>query len=136
MQVFRSLGPPILFAPIRWILLKESRLDYKRDMIIIKRYIWDSYKFLNLELKWNWMLIFLEIFVHTLRVKAKNLILFFPEMRVTKKISTRAAAKKFFFNFSKQRLHLKSYSNSIFLCWKAKSPVVYCLKGKNVHFCE
>ena len=41
--------------------------------------------------------------------------------------------KKFFINLSecfKQSLHLKNYSNSIFLCSKTKSPIFYCLKGK------
>ena len=41
----------------------------------------------------------------------------------------------FFFNlveFSKESLHLKNYSSNTFLCWKTKSLIFYCLKGKNV----
>ena len=61
-------------------------------------------------------------------------ILLFPEMRVTKKIFTRAAAKKSFFinliDFFKWSLHLKNYS----LCWKIKSPIFYFFKGKKRRF--
>ena len=52
-----------------------------------------------------------------LRPKKKKLL--FPEMWVTKKIFTRAAAKKCFINLIecfKQSLHLKNYSNSNVLC--------------------
>ena len=47
------------------------------------------------------------------------LILLFPEIRMTKKIFTRVAPKNYFINsveFSKESLHLESYSNSTFLC--------------------
>ena len=67
----------------------------------------------------------------------KKIILLFPEMQVTKKIFTRAAAKKLFFinliEFFKQSLHLKAYSNSTFLGSKTKSPIFYCLKEENVN---
>ena len=32
--------------------------------------------------------------------------------------------------FTQWSLHLKNYSNRIFLCWKTKSPTFYCLKRK------
>ena len=61
-------------------------------------------------------------------------ILLFPEMRVTKKIFTWAAAKKSFFinliDFFKWSLHLKNYS----LSWKIKSPIFYFFKGKKRRF--
>ena len=31
-------------------------------------------------------------------------------------------------------MHLKNFSNSTFLCWKAKSPIFYCLKRKKRKF--
>ena len=46
-------------------------------------------------------------------------------MRVTKKIFTRAAAILFLIKiieFFIKSLHLKNYSNSIFLFWKTKNP--------------
>ena len=36
----------------------------------------------------------------------------------------------------KQSLHLKNYSNITFLCWKAKSPIFYCIKGKKHKFVQ
>ena len=60
-------------------------------------------------------------------------------MQVTKKIFTREAAKKIFYQCNLS-LPLKNYSNSTSLCWKTKSRIFYYLKGKNlwkklVEFC-
>ena len=58
-----------------------------------------------------------------------------PEMRMTKKILIRAAAKKIFINFTdffKWSLHLKNFSSSTFLCWKTKGPLL--LKEKKCKF--
>ena len=56
-----------------------------------------------------------------LPIKETKKKLLFPEMRVTKKIFTRAPAKKFFINlieFFKQRLHLKILLTALFLVEK------------------
>ena len=65
--------------------------------------------------------------------EAKKIILLFPEMRVTRKIFTRATAKGFFNQFSwifEVKFTLKNYSNNIFLCWKTKSPNFCCSNRK------
>ena len=72
---------------------------------------------------------------YTKVIRPKKIILLFPEMPVTKKIFTSAVAKKINLTESfKQSLLLKNYSNSDFLCWKTKSPIFYCLKGKKRKF--
>ena len=73
---------------------------------------------------------------YTKVIRPKKIILLFPEMPVKKKIFTSAVAKKIIhlIEFFKQSLHLKYYSNSDFLCWKTKSPIFYCLKGKKRKF--
>ena len=51
-----------------------------------------------------------------------------------KKSSPGLPEKSFFINLIelfKHSLNLKNYSNSTFLCWKTKSSILYCLKGKN-----
>ena len=70
--------------------------------------------------------------------RQENKKLLFPEMRVTKKIFTWAAASSVFLvnviDFFKQSLHLKNYSHITFRCWKTKSPIFYCLKAKKCKF--
>ena len=58
------------------------------------------------------------LFESTWHILFRKIIHLFPEMRVTKKIFNRAAANFFFINLIElfQRLHLKNYSNSTFLC--------------------
>ena len=56
-----------------------------------------------------------------------------------KKSSPGGSQKYFFINlteFFKQSLHLKNYSNNTFLCWKTKSHIFYCLKGKRRKFIQ
>ena len=71
------------------------------------------------------------LFESTWHILFRKIIHLFPEMRVTKKIFNRAAANFFFINLIElfQRLHLKNYSNSTFLCWK-KDPYLLLFEGK------
>ena len=65
--------------------------------------------------------------------ETKKKILLLLQMRLMKKIFTRAAAKLFNqifnqFKFFAGSWCLKNYSNNTFLCWKRKSPIFYCSK--------
>ena len=70
--------------------------------------------------------------------RPKRKVLLFPEMRVTRKMFTRAAANLFFqsilLNFLNKVYTKKNYSNSTFLCWKTRSPTFYFSKSRKRQF--
>ena len=83
----------------------------------------------------------LSFFFLNVFLRPKKIILLFPEMRKCcwrKKSSPRWPRKKIFLanliELFKYTLHLKNYSNSTFLCWKTKNPILYFFAGKKRKF--
>ena len=67
-------------------------------------------------------------------IRQKRKILLFLEMEVTRKMFCQIFFVTSLIGFFKWSLHLKSYSNSTFLCWKTKSPILCSSKRKKHKF--
>ena len=119
-----------LFSSVSIVDFKQLNVSQENNS---HGYVQDITKFQVIDF-WTFGALELLVEIGVCGWKAKKIILLFPKMRVTKKKSSPGRPEKSFFinlmELFKQSLNLKNYSNGTFLCWKTKSSILYCLKGK------